>query len=45
MEFEEVERGVVLDYNADGHVVGIELLNVSKRLSIDSLKMFQLETA
>ena len=30
---------------ADGNVVGIELLNVSKRLSLDSLKTFQLETA
>jgi uncharacterized protein YuzE len=45
MESEEVQPGVVLDFNADGHVVGIELLNVSQRLSIDSLKTFQLETA
>lgn len=45
MESEEVQPGVVLDFNAEGNVVGIEILNVSKRSSIDSLKSFQLETA
>lgn len=45
MESEEVQRGVVLDFNADGNVVGIELLNVSARLSADSLKTVQFETA
>lgn len=45
MESEEVQPGVILDFNAAGNVVGVELLNVSSRLSIDSLKTVQLETA
>jgi len=45
MESEEVQPGVVLDFNADGHVVGIELLNVSARLSAESLETVQFETA
>ena len=27
----EVHPGVVLDYDADGHIVGIEIMNASKR--------------
>ena len=30
-ESDEVRDGVVLDYDADGRVLGIELLNVSRR--------------
>jgi uncharacterized protein YuzE len=29
VESEEVQPGVVIDYNADGKVVGIEILNLS----------------
>lgn len=45
MESEEVQPGVAFDFNAAGHAVGIELLNISEWLSIDSLKTFQLGTA
>ncbi|PSN16321.1 hypothetical protein C7293_03195 [filamentous cyanobacterium CCT1] len=31
VEFEEVSDGIILDYNADGKVVGIEMLYVSQR--------------
>lgn len=31
IESEEVQKGVVLDYNESGQVTGIELLNISQR--------------
>lgn len=31
IESEEVEKGIILDYNELGNVIGIEILNVSKR--------------
>lgn len=27
----EIEPGIIADYDADGHIVGIEVLSVSKR--------------
>jgi uncharacterized protein YuzE len=44
-ESEEVQPGVVLDFNADGKVVGIEILNLSMRMTPDQLKVLQYETA
>lgn len=42
-ESEEVEPGVILDYDSEGRVVGVELLGVSKRASQEHLNsiMFQ----
>lgn len=31
-ESDEVQPGVILDYDADGSVVGIEVLNASKKI-------------
>ncbi len=45
VESEEVEPGVVLDFNAQGKVVGIEMLELSKRTHLDQLKILQYETA
>ena len=45
VESEEVQPGVVLDFNAEGKVVGIEILNLSVRMTPDQLKVFQYETA
>lgn len=45
IESEEVEPGVVLDFNAAGKVVGIEILNLSVRMSPDQLKVLQYEAA
>ena len=45
VESEEVQPGIILDYNSDGKVVGIEMLNLSQRISSDQLKVFQYETA
>jgi uncharacterized protein YuzE len=44
-ESEEVEPGVVLDFNEDGRVVGIEILALSTRVKSEKLRVFQLETA
>lgn len=45
IESEEVEPGVILDFNAAGKVVGIEILKLSDRTSADQLKVLQYETA
>jgi len=45
VESEEVQPGVVIDYNADGKVVGIKILNLSQRVASDHLKVLQYETA
>ena len=34
---EEIEPGVVIDYDADGHLIGIELQDARKRLSLEEL--------
>ena len=44
IESEEVQPGVILDYNAEGQVIGIELLSLSKRIDITKLKTLQFET-
>ena len=40
-ESEEVRPGVVLDFDAQGQVLGIEILDVSKR--IDNLRELSME--
>ena len=44
MESQEVSAGVVLDYNEAKEVVGIELLNLSRRSSALNLPSLQFET-
>jgi uncharacterized protein YuzE len=43
VESEEVSDGIVLDYNAEGKVVGIEVLYISQR-SPNSWQQILLET-
>ncbi len=43
IESEEVSEGIILDYNADGKIVGIEMLYISQR-SPNSLHQILLET-
>lgn len=43
VESEEVQPGVIMDFNADGKVVGIEILNLSDRIKPEQLKVFQYE--
>ena len=38
VESEEVRPGVVLDFNSADQVVGIEILNLGKRVPVDALK-------
>ena len=45
MDSEEVKEGIVLDYNKDNQVVGIEILNISKRIPLTDLKKMQFEYA
>ena len=44
VESEEVSPGVVLDYNEANEVVGVEMLNLSKRSSNLNLSALQFET-
>ena len=41
---EEVAPGVVLDFDADGRVVGIEMLRLSTRTPALNLRALQFET-
>lgn len=45
IESEEISPGIVLDFNAEGKVVGIEMLSVSKSNPQVDLSRFQLNTA
>jgi len=45
VESEEVQPGIILDYNAEGKVIGIEMLNLSERVAPERLRMLQFETA
>jgi uncharacterized protein YuzE len=44
IESEEVQPGVILDFDKNNRVVGIEILNLSTRVNPDMLKIVQLET-
>jgi uncharacterized protein YuzE len=44
VDSEEVKPGVVLDYDANDNVVGIEILGLSKRVPMEMLKNLQFET-
>ena len=43
-ESEEVKPGVILDYDANDNVVGIEILGLSKRVPEAMLRRLQFET-
>ena len=45
VESEEVEPGIILDFNSDGKVVGVEMLVLSARIKPEQLKILQYETA
>lgn len=44
IESEEVEPGIILDFNAQGSVVGVEILNISQRVDPAQLRVLQFET-
>ena len=45
VETEEVQPGVLLDFDSQGRVVGIEILALSTRTDPDQLRILQFETA
>ena len=45
VESEEVQPGIVLDYNEQSQVVGIEILRVKTRVPLANLKQMQFEVA
>ena len=44
VESMEVQPGVILDYNAAGQRVGIEILGIKERIPLQELKSLQFET-
>ncbi|MCP1663240.1 MAG: DUF2283 domain-containing protein [Methanocalculus sp. MSAO_Arc1] len=42
---EEIKPGVILDYDDENNLVGIEILNISRRVPSTVLTSVQLETA
>jgi uncharacterized protein YuzE len=44
VESEEVAPGVILDFNSDGRVVGVEMLALSTRVESEQLRVLQFET-
>ena len=45
VESEEIKPGIILDYNDQGNVIGIEMLDLSKRVSSETLKRLQFDIA
>jgi len=45
VESEEVQPGVILDFDKNGRVVGIEILALSTRTAPEKLRVFQFEAA
>jgi uncharacterized protein YuzE len=43
VESEEVQPGVILDFDKDNRVVGVEILGISSRTAIDNLRNLQFE--
>jgi uncharacterized protein YuzE len=44
VESEEVQPGVILDFDAHGKVVGVEILDLSSRMMPEQLRVLQFET-
>jgi len=44
-ESDEVQPGIILDFDASGQVVGIEILGLRARVPLATLKQIQFEVA
>ena len=44
VDSEEVQPGVILDFDKENRVVGIEILGISSRVPIENLRSLQFET-
>jgi uncharacterized protein YuzE len=45
VESQEVSEGVVLDYDAEGNLVGIDIDNASRKVQLDRLVLSQVPSA
>jgi uncharacterized protein YuzE len=45
VESQEVSEGVVLDYDAEGNLVGIDIDNASRKVQLDRLMLSQVPSA
>ena len=45
VESEEVQTGIILDFDENGRLVGIEILSLSTRFAPEKLRVMQFETA
>lgn len=45
VESEEVQPGIILDFDENNQVVGVEFLNISTRASQEELSRMQFQTA
>jgi uncharacterized protein YuzE len=44
VESEEVQPGVILDFDKENRVVGFEILGISSRVPLEQLRTLQFET-
>lgn len=44
VESEEIQPGIIFDFDENGRVVGIEMLDLSQRIPADQISMVQVET-
>lgn len=44
VESEEIQPGVILDYDEKGQVIGIEILGIQSRIDPEKLRKLQFET-
>ncbi len=44
VDSEEVQPGIILDYNAAGQAVGIEILGIKERIPVEELRRLHFET-
>lgn len=44
VESEEVSPGVILDFNGNGQVIGVEILNISSRVNEEQLTNLHFQT-
>ena len=45
VDSQEVQQGIVLDFDAKGEVIGIEILKLRQRVPADQLKHFEAQVA
>lgn len=45
VESEEVHPGIILDFNENNEVVGVEVLRLKNRIPLNTLKQMQFEVA